>query len=261
MVVNNVAGAGSATPQDPSSGAASSGTLDKDAFLKLLVAQLSNQDPTQPMEGTEFVTQLAQFSAVEQQIAQSGKLDLLSLQLGGIANNNAAMLVGKQVTVRGAAIAFDGKTPTSASATLDGPAAKVTVDIVGPDGRVVRTIDVGARGAGPLPITWDGKDAAGNPTPAGAYTFAVRAENAAGEDVGVTQDVTGRVTQVTFDKGYPELVLDNGVRAPISDLVSVSGASGAGAGVPMSLGAASRSSISAEELARFTRTLDSTIAR
>ena len=71
-------------------GGAPQGALDRDAFLKLLVAQLSHQDPLKPMEGTEFVTQLAQFTAVEQQLAQSAKLDLISLQLRGLSNNEAA---------------------------------------------------------------------------------------------------------------------------------------------------------------------------
>ena len=61
------------TPAGPQS------PLDKDAFLKLLVAQLQHQDPLKPMEGTEFVTQLAQFTAVEQGAAQTAKLDLISM--------------------------------------------------------------------------------------------------------------------------------------------------------------------------------------
>jgi flagellar hook assembly protein FlgD len=53
------------------------------------------------VQGTEYVTQLAQFTAVEQSMAQSGKLDVLSTQLGGIASNEAVSLIGKDVTVRG----------------------------------------------------------------------------------------------------------------------------------------------------------------
>jgi flagellar basal-body rod modification protein FlgD len=218
MAVSSV-GESTGTPEIPNE--APQGTLDREAFLKLLVAQLSHQDPLQPMEGTEFVTQLAQFTAVEQQIIQSGKLDLISLQMKGLSNNEAAGLVGKHVTIRGSGVAFDGVTPATASVTLAGAAEKVTVNVRGPDGEVVRTMELPAHQAGPLPITWDGKTDEGGTAAAGTYTFDVEATDKAGEPVDVTQDVSGTVVAVNFDKGYPELVLDSGVRAPISDLVSV----------------------------------------
>ena len=68
--------------------------VDKEAFLQLLTAQLKNQDPLSPVDGTEWVAQLAQFSVVEQQIAQSQQLELMSLQLTGIASNAAVDLIG-----------------------------------------------------------------------------------------------------------------------------------------------------------------------
>lgn len=198
--------------------------LDKDAFLKLLVAQLSHQDPLQPTEGTEFVAQLSQFAMVEQSIAQSAKLDILSAQMTGLASNEAAGLVGKDVTVRGNGMAFDGVTATGASVNLDAPAQKVTVRIQDASGKTVRTLEMGARGAGATPITWDGKDDAGQPVAKGTYSIKVDAQTADGKSVNTSQDVSGKVIKVSFDKGYPELVLDSGVTAPISELVSVGGA-------------------------------------
>jgi flagellar basal-body rod modification protein FlgD len=205
------------------SGAASAGSkpLDKEAFLKLLVAQISNQDPLKPMEGTEFVSQLSQFAMVEQAIAQSTQLGNVSAQLGGIANNDATALVGKQVTVRGKTMAFDGLTATTSAVTLDAPAAKMTAQIVDSNGKTVRTIELGARPAGAVPITWDGKDANGQPSPKGTYTLRIEASTADGKPVTTTQDVVGTVTKITFDKGYPELTLDNGATASIAELVAV----------------------------------------
>lgn len=200
-------------------------SVDKDAFMKLLVAQLSHQDPTQPTEGTEFVTQLSQFALVEQSMAQSAKLDVVSQQLTGMSANEAVTLVGKNVTVRGAGMAYDGVAATTASVNLSANAAKVTVQIQDSAGKTVRTLDVGARAGGPMPITWDGKGDDGQPAPKGTYTIKVSASTESGSIVNASQDVSGTVSKITYDKGYPELLLDSGVTAPISDLVSVAGGS------------------------------------
>jgi flagellar basal-body rod modification protein FlgD len=206
---------------DTSSASPSTQPLDRQAFLKLLVAQISHQDPLQPMQGTEFVTQLSQFASVEQAIAQATTLQTLSNQVAGLANNEATSLVGKTVTMRGHAMAFDGVTPTSSAVSLAAPAAKVTADIVDASGNVVRTIDVGARLAGGLTVTWDGKDKNGLTAPQGTYTLQIKATGDDGSPVGVTQNVTGKVVKVSFDKGYPEVTLDTGAQGAIADLVGV----------------------------------------
>jgi flagellar basal-body rod modification protein FlgD len=207
------------------SGAATAGAgskpMDKEAFLKLLVAQIQNQDPMKPMEGTEFVSQLSQFAMVEQAIAQSTQLGNVSAQLGGIANNDSTALVGKQVTVRGKSMVYDGATAASSAVTLEGAATKVTAEVVDANGKTVRTLDLGPQSPGALRVVWDGKDLTGNPAPKGTYTLRVAATTADGSPVSTTQDVTGVVTKISFDKGYPELSLDNGATCPISDLVGV----------------------------------------
>jgi flagellar basal-body rod modification protein FlgD len=197
--------------------------LEREAFLKLLVAQISHQDPLKPMEGTEFVTQLSQFAAVEQAIAQTSQLTTLSAQIRGVANNASVDLVGKRVNMRGRELAFDGLTATSASGSLDAPAANVTAEIVDANGRAVRTIELGARPAGAFTVNWDGKIDGGATAPQGTYTLRIKATTADGKPVGSTQDVSGTVVKVSFDKGYPELTLDNGAKGAISDLVGVEG--------------------------------------
>jgi flagellar basal-body rod modification protein FlgD len=203
-----------ATPASP--------TLGKDDFLKLLVAQLSHQDPTQPMQGTEFVTQLSQFSLVEQAVSQSQQLGNLSSQLTGVSNNAATSLVGKTVTIKGNGVSFDGTVASPTNLTLSGADASATATITDASGNTVRTITLGAMPAGPITVPWDGHDDSGQPVPKGSYSMNVVAVDAQGQPVAVSQNVTGTVTQVSFDRGYPELTLSSGAQAPISDLISVS---------------------------------------
>ncbi len=206
-------------------GAAQSATpapsMDRDAFLKLLVAQLSHQDPLQPTEGTEFITQLSQFAMVEQSVTQSNQLSLISTQMRGLSNNATASLVGQMVTVRGHGVAFDGTAATTSNVTLGAAATQVTVTMRDANGRLVRTMELGAHQAGALAVRWDGRDDQGQTVPRGTYTVSVAATTADNRAVTVTQDVSGTVTRVSFDQGYPELTLDSGAAAPISDLVNI----------------------------------------
>lgn len=200
-------------------------SVDKDAFLKLLVAQLKAQDPLSPMEGTQFVQQLATFSQVEQAITQTKHLETVSLQLTGLQSNEAVGLIGKEVTVKGRTIGFDGVSPTGFSTNLVADAAATKVTIFDESGAPVRTMDLGPQKQGAVPVPWDGRNDSGGLVPPGSYTVKVEATDAAGEPVATTSDVRGRVVGVSFDKGYPEVLLDSGARAPISDLISVHGAS------------------------------------
>lgn len=99
MDVNSV-GAAAAPGAGPSTASASAqsaqnAALDYDSFLKLLIAQMQNQDPLNPMDSTEYVSQLAAFSSVEQAIQTNTKLDSL---LGSLTLSQAGSIVGRTVT-------------------------------------------------------------------------------------------------------------------------------------------------------------------
>ncbi len=90
--------AGSYTTSDSAAGDTSDtalGSLDYDAFLQLLVAQLQNQDPTEPMDSTEYLGQLASYANVEQNIRTNAKLDDI---MASVHTSNAAALVGRSVS-------------------------------------------------------------------------------------------------------------------------------------------------------------------
>src|SRR3954468_4264142 len=94
-------------PADALASATSDNGMGKDAFLKLLVAQISHQDPLKPMDDTAFVAQLAQFSSLEQTMGINTRLDALAAQERGGQNTTIGALVGKSVTVRGSITTLD----------------------------------------------------------------------------------------------------------------------------------------------------------
>jgi len=185
------------------------------------MAQLQNQDPLSPSDGTEFVTQLAQFSQVQQSQEQTTTLGTISTQLQNMSNSNASSLVGKTVTVSNTGMQWNGSFATTANVTLASPAQNVTAVVQDSTGTTVRTLALGAAPAGPLAITWNGNTDAGQAAPTGTYSVSVTATDTNGQSVNVSQTVSGVVSQVSYNQGAPALTLSSGAVAPVSQLVSV----------------------------------------
>ncbi len=118
--MTTVSPVGTATTGQESRAMSSVGDLDYNAFLKLLIAQLKNQDPTKPMDSAQFVAQLATFSQVEQSIAANGKLDSL---LTSSALSIADAVIGRTVTSADGSVSG---TVASVRITGDGPVARLT---------------------------------------------------------------------------------------------------------------------------------------
>src|SRR5437868_155124 len=142
-----------------------SSALGKDEFLKILVAQLANQDPTKPQDSSQFVAELAQFSSLEAQQNTVSSLNALMLGQATANQTAAATFIGKTINFKGGNVDFDGATAVSASANLEAPASKLAVTITNANGGVVRTLQLGAHGAGDLQIAWDGRDDKGAVVP------------------------------------------------------------------------------------------------
>jgi flagellar basal-body rod modification protein FlgD len=224
LTINQTPSAATSAAASGASTTASSSSASlatEQTFLQLLVAQLANQDPLQPTQGTDFVTQLAQFAQVEQSENQTSALQSMSSQLTGLSNNETTVLVGKTVTIQGNTVTYDGNIATPSSVTLASAASNVTATISDSNGNVIRTMQLGSQAAGVVSIPWDGHEDSGASAPPGNYTVNVTATDSSGSAVGVTQSVTGVVQNVSFAQGYAELTLTSGAQAPISQLVSV----------------------------------------
>src|SRR5918996_4661778 len=121
---------------------------DYDMFLRLMTAQLKNQDPLQPLDGTEFVAQLAQFSSVEQQIKTNERLDSL---LGALTRSAAEVslgFLGRTVETASSKVHLEVGVPASFAFEVQKPAAKAVAVVTDADGVEVRTFDVEANTLG-----------------------------------------------------------------------------------------------------------------
>jgi flagellar basal-body rod modification protein FlgD len=207
------------------------GILGKDDFLRLLITQLRYQDPLNPMEGTEFAAQLAQFSSVEQ-LANinsnlQASLDGSYLMTQAISNSLATTMIGKEVKAGTDRVTFDGKSDVSLGYTLSGPAASVSIKIYDESGTLVRTIAAGGGGSGDHSVEWDGANDAGAALPTGTYRFEVAATNPKGAAVPATPYVTGAITGVRFRADGTYFVV-NGQEVPLAEIVEISRGGGDG---------------------------------
>ena len=195
-------------------------TVTQDDFLKLLIAQLQNQDPLQPMDNQQFAVQLATFNSLEQLIGINDKLGSLQTSQGTTNQFNAASLIGKVVTSNGSALSLQTGKPAAISYQLSADAARVVVNIQDSSGALVRQITVGAQSAGDQSVLWDGKDASGNAAPAGLYHFEVSAFDLNGKQVQASGVIKGAVTGINLSGSEPVLDVD-GIEVPLSAVASV----------------------------------------
>ncbi|MEM6960608.1 MAG: FlgD immunoglobulin-like domain containing protein [Myxococcota bacterium] len=181
--------------------------LDRDAFMQLLVAQLQNQDPLDPMDSREMITQLSELTSVEELQSMSYRLETLEVGLASIANTQVSSLAGHTVVADSSAIVLDTTGDGSTSFELIGRANEVNVEIRDSAGRLVRTMQLGDTFPGRHEVRWDGVDDIGQRMPPGRYTANVTAKDADGYSVEVSNELTGVVESVSYEHGYPELIV------------------------------------------------------
>lgn len=201
-----------------------SGILGKDDFLKILVTQLRNQNPLDPINGAEFASQLAQFSSVEQlfnissNLEASIELDLLLNQ--AINNTMATTLIGKTVRAFGNSIAHIAGEKSTLNYTLSGAAKNVTLQIQDASGTTVRTIELSEQVSGGHDYEWDGKDDLGNEVAEGAYQFSVSATDIEGNSVTADTFVIGVIDSIRYQGGSAVLIL-GGIEVNLGSVVEI----------------------------------------
>jgi flagellar basal-body rod modification protein FlgD len=201
-----VAAAASATAS-ASSVPATQLAATQDRFLALLVAQMKNQDPLNPMDNAEVTSQMAQLSTVSGVNRLNSTVEALSASMGTAQSLQATSMIGSTVLVPGDRIVKTGGT-SSAAVELSPAADKVTVTISDAKGNVVRTMQLGAQDAGVVDFEWDGKDDSGATLADGTYTYAASAVLGTATSTPTTLTY-GMVNSISLASGGAKLNVDN----------------------------------------------------
>lgn len=204
---------------DGSSG--SKGAMDKNAFMQLLVAQLQNQDPLNPMSNKDSTAQMAQFASLEQLTNLNTSLQFVSRQLSMSQTTGASTLIGKTVLADGGDVSKKGDKTSRINLDLPRDMAKVSVNIHDEEGNIVRTVELGALKSGKHDFDWDGKDRDGNAAADGVYKISVVAENEDEKKFLVKTQVEGTVKAVVLENGKHVLELNDGRKVEYANVWKV----------------------------------------
>lgn len=200
-----------------------SSDLGKQDFLQLLVTQLRNQDPVNPMKSAEFAAQLAQFNSVEQLINVNSGLEQLANQQqsmsNGLINTMASTLTGKQVKVQTNQLALTEGESVDVQFKLESNATSGEIIIRDEEGTIVRTEELENLGKGDQSWTWDGRTDGGKKAPEGNYSVEIKAKDG-DATVSATTYVQGKVSKIRFSQEGVKLLV-NGLSVSMGDVEEI----------------------------------------
>ncbi len=210
------------TTSNPLAASSSSGTSSaaeqQDRFMKLLVAQMKNQDPLNPMDNAQMTSQIAQINTVSGIEKLNTTVTSLLASFNNLQAQSATQLPGRSVLVPGSGLTLaDGQ--AMGGVELAAAADAVTVDIVDAAGTTVRSLALGASDAGVRSFTWDGLQTDGKAAAAGNYRLRVTA-TVGGNAVAVTPLVASRVQAVSNGSNGVQLDLGSAGMRAYSDIKS-----------------------------------------
>jgi len=195
--------------------------LDKDAFMKLLLTQMKNQDPTSPLQSHEMAAQLAQFTSLEKLTNISEGIDNLQKAQAPAQNFEALNLIGKAVSGDSSRIDRNSDSDIhSISFNLANDAVKAEFKIKGADGQILQTLTASSLKSGRNEITWNGLTEQGVPAAVGTYAVEIEAVGSNGKKVFADSKFDGVITGVNFTPQGPVLMIGNKA-VPLKDVKQI----------------------------------------
>lgn len=178
-----------------------------DEFLTLMLAQIENQDPLEPMDNGEFLTQLAQIEA-------AGGIADLQQSTNDVVNALQSSQALQASSMVGRSVVVPSEVSSLSSGRLGGSVAvaeeadRVDVRIYNASGSLVKTIDLGALPKGVADFSWDGTDENGNSLPDGQYEIKSTAWYSSGSTEALSTMASARVESVTIGGGSQGIALN-----------------------------------------------------
>lgn len=210
------AAASSSSNSAAGAAAAAASAVSPSTFLTLLVTQMQNQNPLDPMDNSQMTSQLAQIDTVSGINTLNSSVSSLNTQLVGMQALQAASLVGQNVTVAGNDLTIAGGKGQGAI-SLGGAADSVNVQVLDPSGAVVDTLNLGAMKAGVQDFSWPAGSVADGSS---GYTFKVTATQG-GAAVPTTSLMLDKVDSVFTSNGVLTLDLAHSGNVPYTSVQSL----------------------------------------
>lgn len=195
-----------ATSTGKSASASTDAAAMQDRFLKLLVAQLNNQDPMNPLDNAEMTTQMAQINTVTGLQTLNLSMQTMAEQFSTMQQIQGISLIGRSVLVEGNQLALDDQKQAQGRFLLDNAASQVKVDIVTPGGVLVDSVELGTLEKGKNEFAWDASKYQGDPS---QLRFQVTA-SAQGQPVKATSYMQSKVVATGSNAGALTLTLESG---------------------------------------------------
>ncbi|MGE5409511.1 MAG: flagellar hook assembly protein FlgD [Clostridiales bacterium] len=199
-------------------------SLGKDDFLKLMMAQLKYQDPLNPMDGTEYATQLAQFSSLEQltnmNTSLNNSINANYLLAQSVNNTMAVSLIGKEIKLSGSTINYNGESNINLGYTLPSDAKNVTVNIYDSSGKLVKSVEESNTSNGTHKLSWDFTDNNGNKLSKGSYKYEVKATDYSNNSLTTEIFKYGVISSVKYEESGTKIIVGNSAYS-LSDVAEV----------------------------------------
>jgi flagellar basal-body rod modification protein FlgD len=200
------------------SAASSSVSSAYNYFLTMLTTELKTQNPLDPVDSTQFCSQLIELSSVEELVSMNSCMSDITSDLSSLSLSSSVSYIGKTVEASGSTAALQSDS-AEWSYTLSSTAATTTLTITDSSGDAVWT-GTGDTDSGSHTLTWDGQTTSGTQLTSGTYTLTVSATDSSGSSVTTSTDIIGQVTGVDSSSGTTELEI-GGVLVPLSSVTRV----------------------------------------